>query len=177
MKFIVQFGRWRVSIIDEEPLAAYAVTEWLTRDEIEPRNCAEFPTVRAVVEVVRRPLGPSARAMLGGELRHRRGLHIRVGQSSEETPRGLAASVPSALLTPLVPGLPKEFAVVIPATLADVVGQPRLCGELTVDRSAYDEVESSQLVFGEAARFLREVLLARALGKDVEEAVRGAMGI
>ena len=163
---LVEEGRWRASVETDQPQASYDVKGWLTWDDPEPRRCPDFPVLRAVLELRRTPRSVSSAALGGGELRHADGLHFYVAQPSERMTVGARASCPSSLSKPLVPGLTRELAQAVLDGLVRVPVTPQHCGQLTVDRAGYDEVESSPFVFERAAGLLRGVLVARARGQD-----------
>ncbi|MEU5692051.1 hypothetical protein [Actinosynnema sp. NPDC020468] len=112
----------------------------------------------AVVEVFRDAGGKRLRALLGGHA---------PGHPPAAVPT--AAVVHSALSTPLVPGLPDEFAGPVRDHLA-ALGRP-----VVIDRGAHDEVDSCEEAFRLAAEVLAEVLAPRDLAaweERVREVVR-----
>ena len=126
-------------------------------------------TRRAFVEILQRAGGNPQRALLGGTLSpgtdHLLEVVLHV---SEDLPLGAAASYPGAFRHELVPGLPKEFIARIPTALAARFAHP---GVMTIDRAAYDEVESSVYGFSLAADLLGLVLNYESL-PEAEGAIR-----
>lgn len=124
---------------------------------------------RAVVEVHHRVGGNPQRALLGAVLESGPAdeLSIRVGLSGTIT-NGAVPSCPGSLGRDLVPGLPDEFGLAVAEALSFGLHIP---GVLTVDRAAYDEVESSRRIFGIAAAVLAVVLNCESAA-EVEDAVR-----
>lgn len=132
----------------------------------------DFATLRVLVEIQRRFGGISPRAMIGGQLTVSPGtdidIEVRVGISEGE--------VCSSRLwkRPFLAGLPNEYArAASDAIAADGARYLRLpSGVLVVDRAGFDEINSSSVIFSEAARVLLCVLLAELEDLDVETRVR-----
>jgi hypothetical protein len=126
-------------------------------------------TRRAFVEILQRIGGHPQRALLGGTLspgtNHLLEVVLRV---SEDLPLGAAAAYPGAFRHDLVPGLPEEFIERIPGALMAQIARP---GVITIDRAAYDEVESSVRGFSLAADLLGLVLSHESL-PEAEGAIR-----
>jgi len=118
-------------------------------------------TRRAFVEILQRIGGHPQRALLGGTLspgtNHLLEVVLHV---SQDLPLGAAAAYPGAFGHDLVPGLPEEFIERIPSALMTRFARP---GVITIDRAAYDEVESSVYGFSLAADLLAVVLRHESL--------------
>lgn len=125
-----------------------------------------------VVEVLRRLGGVAPRALVGGVFQPDNG-HVfcaeilyGVGASSA------SGDCPSSLWKcRLTAGLPLEFARGVASGLT-TGGGSLPAGRLRVEYAGYDEVESSAIVFAQAASVLRSVVVARLRGLDVDAAVR-----
>lgn len=78
----------------------------------------------------------------------------------------------SQLSRALVPGLPDEFAR---SVVDGLVRRALPGGRITVDRAAFDPVESSPLAFELAAELLATVLYAASMELDVEKAALAAI--
>ncbi len=130
--------------------------------------------VRVLVEVQRRFGGLAPRALLGARF-----LPVPTTDIVFEVdcaPGGASAACPSRLWSrPFTVGLPEEFAsAVLDALLADATPWP--AGVLRVDRAGFDEIESSEVVFGQAAGVLACAMAAMLREQDLEAAVRAVMG-
>jgi hypothetical protein len=113
-------------------------------------------TRRAFVEILHRRGGHPQLALIGGTLEPSTNQSLEVVlQISEDLPLGAETTCPGAFGRNLVPGLPEEFIERIPTALMTRFARP---GVITVDRAAYDEVESSLHAFSLAADLLAVVL-------------------
>ena len=123
---------------------------------------------RALVEVHHRVGGNPQRALVGGVLLPAAGdaLELEVRLSGSIT-LGATPSYQGALGRHLVPGLPDEIGGAVEVALFAGI---KCAGHFTVDRAAYDEVESSSHIFGVAAG-----LLALVLAFDSPEAAEAAV--
>ena len=138
-------------------------------DDVEAAEVTPGPTVqggsvhapggrRAVVELTQRISGHPQHALLGGAWMAGKGASLEV-----LVPTGAPTLLTSdawctgPLGRSLIPGLPDEFALAVRATLKSAIPVP---GVLTVDRAAYDPVESSPAAFRTAATVLAAVLMA-----------------
>lgn len=81
-------------------------------------------------------------------------------------------SCKSRLWTPLIPGLPDEFAQ---SVVDGFIRRPLPAGRIVVDRAAFDPVESTPLAFELAAELLAIVLHAMLMGREVEQSARAAI--
>jgi hypothetical protein len=96
------------------------------------------------------------RSFIGGTLEPSTNQSLEVVlQISEDLPLGAETTCPGAFGRNLVPGLPEEFIERIPTALMTRFARP---GVITIDRAAYDEVESSLHAFSLAADLLAVVL-------------------
>lgn len=112
------------------------------------------------------------RALLGGVFTPDGGKELLVevftsGRGSQGQP-----TCESRLSSPLIPGLPDEFAH---SVVGGLVGGRLSGGRVIVDRAAFDPVESSPMAFGLAAGLLSVVLESLSEGRDVERVVRDVM--
>ena len=174
MTLVIEHGPWQVSLGLDDDRGPYEISEWLVWNGAAAGSCPDYQPVRATVEIRRRSGGIAPRALVGGRLRRAEGTALRVATSPRLT-LGAATSCPSSLSNALVPGLPREFAKAVMDGLIEASLGSDICGELTVDRSGYDEVESSPIAFRRAARLLRCALAAQAGQRDEVEEVRELM--
>ena len=129
---------------------------------------------RAVVELAHKVSGNPQHALLGGVWLAREGASLEV-----LVPTGIP-TLPTSdawctgpLGRSLIPGLPDEFALAVRATLEAAIPVP---GVLTVDRAAYDPVESSPAAFRTAATVLAAVLMAEpSAAADAASSVLAAL--
>ncbi|MDQ0240872.1 hypothetical protein [Arthrobacter bambusae] len=172
-QMIISLGTRQASVIDDELTASFALGRTIlelvqaksSRDALRP--------VRAVVEIVRHGGGLMPRALLGGAFTPSEDgaeLLIEV-QTSGEDDTG-KPSCKSRLWTPLIPGLPGEFAQ---SVVDGFIRRPLPAGRIVVDRAAFDPVESSPLAFELAAELLAIVLHAMLVGREVEKSARAAI--
>jgi hypothetical protein len=172
-QMVISLGTRRASVIDDELTASFApgrtilelVQTKSSRDALRP--------VRAVVEIVRHAGGLMPRALLGGAFTPSEGeadLLIEVQTSGEDSTG--TPSCRSRLWTPLIPGLPDEFAQPV---VDGFIRRPLPAGRIVVDRAAFDPVESSPLAFELAAELLAIVLHAMLTGREVEQSARAAI--
>jgi hypothetical protein len=157
-QMIMSLGTRQASVIGDELTASFAAVRTIlesvqtkvSRDALRPG--------RAVVEIVRHHGGMMPRALLGGAFtpsENKADLLVEVqtsGAGSSGKP-----SCKSQLWTPLIPGLPDEFAQ---SVVDGFIRRPLPAGRVVVDRAAFDPVESSPLAFELAAELLATVLHA-----------------
>jgi hypothetical protein len=164
---IITLKSRRASIESDEPRAFFVAGRVLARTIGGLATFPDHHQSRAVVEVLRQGGGMMPRALLGGEFMPDRSsdlvVEVRIAADGLEGDR----TCTSQLSSPLVPGLPEEFAE---AALEALVGGLQTSGRLVVDRAAFDPVESSPFAFGLAAHLLAAVLSAKSKGSDVEVA-------
>lgn len=129
--------------------------------------------VGVVVEVQRRFGGLAPRALLGGVFVPDSGGEFRVDVAHGGSVRSEAGECQSSLWErPLVVGLPLEFARGVIRGLASGGGDDLPAGRLRVDHAAYDPIESSAVVFGQAASVLRAMIVAALGDLDTTAAAR-----
>jgi hypothetical protein len=165
---ISEVGNRRAAIHVEFEESRYAVDSE-TRHVFHVQGSGPAGERRAVVEVHHRVGGNPQRALIGAVLAPGSPdrLVVVVGLSGAIT-NGAIPSCHGSLGRDLVPGLPDEFGATVVETLGSCL---RLPGVLTVDRAAYDEVESSRRMFGIAAALLAAVLRCEDAA-EVDDAVR-----
>ncbi|MFD9963006.1 hypothetical protein [Amycolatopsis sp. NPDC058986] len=154
--------------------AAYPVADWLRTTRPAGPGQASRP-VRIVVEVLRRLGGITPRALIGGEFTPSttRETHLAVGVAgyslfdADDKP-----ICPSRLWNqPFTAGLPPEFGPTVLDTLGALT--PVLpAGTLTLDRAAFDLVNSSEQIFAQAATVLHAVVTAHLTSGDSDAAAR-----
>jgi hypothetical protein len=175
---IEQAGR-RVAVGADEPAARYQGGDVLSTRLTAAVMPGALAPLRMSVEILRRQGGMMSRALLGGEFQVGASglLDLQVLVADQPLTVGAAATCPSSLATPLVPGLPRDFAPTVLTALSDLQhGAAALpAGLLRVDQAAHDEIGSSTSSFALAATMLTQVLAATLLGSDVEAAVRAAV--
>jgi hypothetical protein len=168
MTFIGLCGEWRVALSDENATAAYQIQNWLEWSEPASGDEPRSAHARAVIEVYRFLGGMSQRALVGGEIRLKSQATsmIRVGQSSGLT-LGAARTCQSELSGTLVPGLPSEFAQAVLDGIIRVPAERPRNSVIIIDRSGYDEVDSSPVAFELAGGLLLIALVRRMQGMDL----------
>ena len=168
MGLTAAYDSWRVAVSDENATAVYEIQDWLELSQRGTGAARQPAQARAVVEVHKFTGGKSQRAMIGGDIRlgGPAARTIRVGQSSGLT-LGAAATCHSELARPLVPGLPPEFARAALSGIFRVHADWSPALLITVDRAAYDEVDSSEFAFEFAGRLLLATLLQAIAGSLV----------
>jgi hypothetical protein len=128
---------------------------------------------RAVLELRLHTSGHPQRALIGGSFVPSETSHlvVRVNDSGPVV-ADEQASCPSRLGPPLFAGLPDEFA----GAVADTLGENEALGPglITIDRSAYDDVESTENVFSRAVHLLT-FALAHGFEADTLPALRDRM--
>lgn len=171
MTAVLSRGPWKIIVSDDKSAASYPIGEWLEYSELAPDSSFPLERSRAVVEVRRRAGGISPRALVGGQLSQTgENLRvIRVGQSGKLT-LGELGTCSSGFenATSLVPGMPPEFAQpVLDGLVENPSGLPVGGTLLVVDRSSYDEINSSAYAFRFASSVLLITLIMRMQGKDL----------
>ena len=175
---VVESGGRRAAISDDEVSARYEHGGFITgsRTAVAASGAG---SVRLLVEVEARMGGIRARALIGAlfsptaDDRADPRTDVEVRTSVRPLGSGAATTCASTLTgSPLVPGLPDEFATAVLQGLTDPTGPPLPAGTVIVDRAGHDEVGSSGWVFGLAARVLAAALSATLLGADAEAAAR-----
>jgi hypothetical protein len=125
--------------------------------------------LQRTVEVQFRFGGQAPRALLGAEFAPSAGANISfdVGYTEEFGDTHLG----ELYRWPLIIGLVDEFASPV---LEELLGNdtPWPPGRLTVNRAAFDEVESSAWAFGKAANVLAHVFSATFSDRNVDTAIR-----
>lgn len=166
-----------VAINHDNNDAAYPVAEWLRTTQPAASRSTSEP-VRVVIEVLRRFGGLTPRALIGGQFTPNttHETHIAVGVTAyglfdaDDQP-----TCPSQLWNqPLTAGLPADFAPTVLHTLStDTPALP--AGELTIDRAAFDLVNSSEQIFAQATTVLHAVITAHLTGNDPDTAARAIL--
>lgn len=136
------------------------------------------PEVSVSVEMLCRHGGKSSRGLVGGCFEAG-----EVGQASlrvfyEEAPldTGWEARCPSELGPPLSAGLPRDFLSSVLEGLRAGVERVHLPpGRLTVDRAAYDGVDSSSRAFSRVSTLLIVAIQSVLSGKDLEITIGDAI--
>ncbi|UYY81980.1 hypothetical protein OIT41_02570 [Arthrobacter sp. YA7-1] len=172
-QMIISLGTRRASVIDDELTASFTLGRTIL-ESVQTKSSREpLRPVRAVVEIVRHGGGLMPRALLGGAFtpgEDGADLLIEV-QTSGEDYAG-KPSCKSRLWTPLIPGLPDEFAH---SVVDGFIRRPLPAGRIVVDRAAFDPVESSPMAFELAAELLAIVLHSSSMGRGVERSARAAI--
>jgi hypothetical protein len=164
---IVHHGRtWRIAVSDVTESASFDPTGWLRSSTSSGPAAAHLPAASVMTEVMRASGGMLPRALVGGHF-HAGGseLRLEVGSTGDLT-LGANQRCPSRLGSPLVAGLPVEFAQPL---LDGLTKWSSLLppGVLRVDYAAYDEVESSAVAFEHAGRALSWAMSALISGADL----------
>jgi hypothetical protein len=160
----------RLSFSGENASARYHSARVL--ESTEPPALSGSPTpVRLVLELRRNLGGMVMRALLGGEFvpgGERTIFTVLVASAPFDS--GVAATCASDLGSPLIPGLPIDFA---PSALAGLGGaiqvDPLPSGTLRIDRAGHDLMGSSEAAFYQAAILLRAAFSASLHGADLAE--------
>lgn len=152
--------------------ATYQPAQWLRSSR--PAVAAGANPVRMHVEVLRRFGGLAPRALVGGQF---------VPGQGDQTQFAVALATfglfdaddeptcPSELWKePFTVGLPSEFARAVASALSEGPGLP--AGTLTIDRAGFDLVNSSEIIFAQAAAVLKTAMAARLSGRDADAAAR-----
>ena len=168
---VAEMGYRRVAVGIDRPLAQYASQE-VHRESLPLPGATVRGARRACVEIFHGVGGNPRSALIGGVLvpstAHQLEVELNI---SENCPIGAAPTCPGAFGRDLVPGLAEEFIKRIPGALMTRIARP---GVITIDRAAYDEVESSVLSFSLAADLLGLVLSYESL-PEAEAAIRQRM--
>jgi hypothetical protein len=160
----------RIALEDDRQDASYPVHEWTwLRGPISPTG-SSAKSARAVVEVRRGGGGILPSALLGGEISAiSDGSYVlRVAQSTDMT-LGAPRTCVSRFWGSLAPGLPEEFALPALEGAGRVPKEPGVGVMVSIDRGAYDEVNSSPLAFRVAGKILAIALLANLRSVDIAE--------
>jgi hypothetical protein len=161
-----------VAIGEGEHSAAYQAAEWLRSSR--PAIATPANPVRMHVEVLRRFGGLAPRALVGGQFVPGQGNQTQFAVAvatfglfdADDEP-----TCPSALWRePFTVGLPSEFARAVAGALGEGPGLP--AGTLTIDRGGFDLVNSSEMIFGQAAAVLKTAMAAQLSGQDADAAAR-----
>ncbi|MGB3442606.1 MAG: hypothetical protein WBA97_28010 [Actinophytocola sp.] len=158
---IVRDGARRVAVRWDEPSAVVTIRRWTHRELAGVAGPAR--EARAVVEVLRALGGMRMRALLGATFVPDPASTVTVIEVPEGEPLGRdsPATCVSELGTPLMPGLPSDFAGAVADGLAAAArATPLPPGTLRVDRAGHDEVDSAEMAFTLAAGLLHTVLTA-----------------
>lgn len=165
--------RAAVAIDDDDEHARHDVSDRLSVSQSAGHTPIGVRSpVRALVEVQRRFGGLAPRALVGGQFVLDTGfatvfeVYVGIGPADRSSPECRSR----LWKRPFTVGLPVDFA---PATLRGFRDHDTLpAGILTLDRAGFDVVESSAVVFAEAAALLRLILACQVYGRDVEREVR-----
>jgi hypothetical protein len=161
-----------VAIGEGDHPAVYRAAEWLRSSR--PAIGGLASPVRMHVEVLRRFGGLAPRALVGGQFEPDQGNQTQFAVAiatfglfdADEEP-----TCPSELWQePFTVGLPSEFARAVASALDEGPGLP--AGTLTIDRAGFDLVNSSEMIFGQAAAVLKTVMAAQLSGRDADAAAR-----
>lgn len=165
---VVKIGyRWAAVGIDR-PLARY-VSRDVRKNSLPVPGESVRTERRACVEIFQGVGGNPRSALIGGALAPSTAPRLEVQlHVSELRPTGATTTCPGAFGHDLVPGLAEEFIEWIPGALMAQIARP---GTVTIDRAAYDEVESSVHGFSIAADLLGLVLSYESLA-EAEGAIR-----
>jgi hypothetical protein len=166
-------GRRSVSVDHDRVSARYDCARTVTGTAAASASAAAG-TVRLIVEIKRNLGGMIMRAAVGGEFRSGGdGTRFEVCVTGEPFDSGVPATCDSPLGTPLVPGLPADFAdAVLGGLMADAEQAPLPGGVLRVDRAGYDLMGSSDAAFGLAAKILRHAVALSLQASDLDKGVR-----
>ena len=161
------------ALLDDDEAAAYDVVEWRRSSRPASRSSATSSEVRMMVEVLRRFGGLAPRALVGGRFTPNPGgqtvLEIGIGHEFEVGT--VVATYPSRLWSRgFALGLPPDFVEGVSKGIDGASDLP--AGVLTIDRGGFDEVNSSEVIFEQAASVLVACLAARLAGRDAEAAAR-----
>ena len=168
MTLVGLYDSWRVAVSGDSATASYEIRDWLESSQPGAGVGHQAGQARAIIEVHKFSGGKSQRAMVGGDIRlvGQGARTIRVGQSAGLT-LGAAATCRSELARALVPGLPPEFARAALNGISRTSADRPPAFLITVDRSAYDEVNSSEFSFELAGELMLITLLRRLQGSDL----------
>ncbi|WP_405488606.1 hypothetical protein [Nocardia sp. NBC_00511] len=175
---IEQYGAVAVEPGDDAA-ADYVAAQQLTASEAATGATDRPQDVRVLVEVQRRLGGIAPRALLGGRFVTGPGdtTRIAVAIAGFDALGGDGQPTCDSRLwrRPFTSGLPSDFggAVLESLTKATDAGLP--AGTLTVDRAGFDEINSSEVIFAQAAAFLRLSIAALLDGRDPEPLLRSAI--
>jgi hypothetical protein len=160
------------SVITDEPTAVFEHASTSQKMIAVPASTSQGRSVRETVEILRQSGGLMPRALLGGSFvpTNESRLVIEVATSGPSVSGN--ATCQSQLASPLIPGLPEEFVL---SVFNGLTSHPLTGGRLTVDRGAFDAVESSPLAFELAAGLLAVVIAAESLLDKVEPSAREAI--
>lgn len=135
--------------------------------------------VRVIVEVRRRLGGIAPGALLGGRFVAGIGdmtrVEVAVAGFGVLGGDGRTACRSRLWKRPLVSGLPREFGDAVLDGLTEGTGSGLPAGTLVVDRAGFDETDSSETVFAQAATFLRLSIAAVLSVRDPEPLLRRAV--
>jgi hypothetical protein len=171
---IITEGARSVALSNDEPAAAYSSTQIVSRSWPSSDAAQASTTIRAVVEVYRRISGNPQRALLGAEFAPDSGtvLELKIGVCPYSDEH-VAPTYGGAFQHPLVPGLPEEFAETIVRRVEAT--QEFRTGTLTIDRAAYDPVDSSYSAFDNACQVLLISLFRDSADQDSSRLIRAAL--
>lgn len=147
--FRFEDGVWKVAIGQDDDRGHFAGTAQRSGRVAHERFNGQ--TVRCWLELYGSLGGLHVRALIGGELRPNGEKAVLEVAFGDDLSSGAQPNCPSALATPLVAGLPRDFAAAALLGLQSVPCDGFLAGWYVVDRGAYDEVGSGTLVFERAA--------------------------
>ncbi|MEA5358513.1 hypothetical protein VA596_03115 [Amycolatopsis sp., V23-08] len=161
-----------VAIGEDDHPAAYPAAEWLRSSR--PAIGAVAKPVRMHVEVLRRFGGLAPRALVGGQFMPGQGDQTQFAVAVANFDLFDADEEPTCTSElwkePFTVGLPSGFARAVASTLGERSGLP--AGTLTIDRAGFDLVNSSEMIFGQAAAVLKAAMAAQLSGQDAVAAAR-----
>lgn len=169
---IISIGARQASVIVDEPTAVFEPVASSERSVVAAPSDPAARTARATVEILRQGGGLMPRALVGGAFTPGTDSRLVVGVMTSGPAVSGSPSCKSQLASPLVPGLPDEFAS---SVVDGLVRRALPSGRVVVDRAAFDAVESSPMAFELAAELLAIVLATEESGGDVHQAVRTAV--
>lgn len=173
---VSRLGGRRAAIRPEENSAVFAGPHTARRER--PGSDRRGRPARTVLEVRRSYGGMTMRALLGavfvpGAPGTGTVFEVRHGTPWE---LGEPGTCRSELGTPLLAGLPSDFAPAVLDALAGTGADPPLPpGVLRVDRSGFDALASSEAAFTLTAAVLRQATDALARGGDAIAVTRAAL--
>ncbi len=165
------------ALLEDDEAAAFDVVEWRRSSRPASRSSATSSEVRLIVEVLRRFGGLAPRALVGGRFTPKPGRRtvLEIGVGHEFEVGSVVDTYPSRLWSRgFALGLPPDFVEGVSRGIDGASDLP--AGVLTIDRGGFDEVNSSEVIFEQAASLLVACLAARLAGQDPEAAARRIVG-
>lgn len=177
---IIAMGGTKVAVLDPLDIAYTSGSVRLAADYPGTDCVPPSNVISLAVEVKHSFGGMRARALAGGEFQVDSSKQGRVEVFHTGRPLGLGepATFPSLLGSPLVPGLPVDFASAVLEGLLDAASQVGLArGYLKLNRAAYDEAESSIRAFRYVSRLLVAAISAKLHGAELDSAIRDVIAV